>query len=142
MSTILAITSAHNQLRLLATRNGADDHASAHSYIDLFDTEKPSSIDELPAGSACVRITLTKPCGVIVAGQLVMAQQNADGDLIARDSVETGLRWGRWFTAAGLIYGDGDLTDESGDGFFKIKGTSGTRVFGGGRVVLSAIKLD
>jgi hypothetical protein len=142
MSTLLRLSALHSLARLAGTRAGADDHATAHSYIDFYDSEPVQTLDEVSDRPACVRVVLTKPCGAIVDGVLVLAQQDASGDLIALDSLEAGLQWARWFTAAGVPWADGDVSDEAGTGFYKLKGTSGTRVFAGGRAVLGQVLMS
>lgn len=140
MSSVIDIPLAHNDVRLLASRDYADAGPTA-SYIELYDSPKVTPGDP-PGVTAVVRITLSKPCGSIVNHKLVLDQADDTGDIIARNSAETGVLWGRWFRSDGLIVGDADASDAAGDGFFKIAGSVGTLMYAGGRAVLSSAEIE
>ena len=140
MSNVLAISTAHNNARLVATQVHADT-GSGHSYFELYDDTRP------PPGAAAgvtavVTIVLDDPCGTIVSDKLRLTQQDTTGDLIARNSDPAGVSWGRWFRADGVAMADFDVSDDAGDGFVKITGAGGTVLYAGGRARLGLCELQ
>ena len=60
------------------------------------------------------------------------------GDLIATNGDAV---WGRWETGTGDPIADGDVTDDAGDGPFKLGGTDGVTLNAGGRVLLGIVEM-
>ncbi|MCS4509129.1 hypothetical protein [Xylophilus ampelinus] len=129
----LAIPSTHNDARLAATLAYADaGPAAGRARIAFYDTVQPP-LGAAPGGAPLVEIVLARPCARIVAHVLVLQQQSATGDQIA---VSGEVTWGRWLSADGTLVADGRVTDDAGDGDFRIAGTAGTALYAGGRLVL------
>ena len=124
----LTISVAHNNARLNATIATADAGAGK-SRIRLYDAS-----DVLLA-----TVTLAKPCGSIVSDKLVLTQDNPTADMIV--ATGTAVR-ADWINGAGVSIGGGAVTDNAGDGPFKLGGTSGTSLYAGGLVVLGTTQLE
>ena len=123
----LAISIAHNNARLQATADYADAGA-LNSRIRLYDV----------ADVLLVTLTLAKPCGAIVANKLVLEQADPTGDMIP---VQGSATKGVWINGANEVVGEGTVTDEAGDGDFKISGTTGTLLYAGARAILGTTQL-
>jgi hypothetical protein len=132
----VAITTAANNGRLSGLIAFADTGA-ANARIRYYSTTQPA-LGGAPGGAAIVEITLTKPCGAVVDNKLVLTQLNAEGDLIALDAAAV---WGRMVNGNGDTVLDGDVSDETGDGFFKVGGTDGTMLRAGGRFILDGTEI-
>lgn len=130
------ISVALNNARLEATRDFAD-LGTGNSTIMLYGTTQP-----LPGGSETadplVTITLAKPCGSVTGNLLVLEQNAPAGDLIANTGAAL---WARWVNGNGDWMADGDVTDESGAGDFKVAGTTGTTLYAGGKAILGTTGL-
>jgi hypothetical protein len=125
------ISVALNNARLEATRDFAD-LGTGNSTILLYSTTQPLP-GAAEAADPLVTITLAKPCGSLISNLLVLEQDAPAGDLI----VNTGAAlWGRWINGNGDWMADGDVTDESGAGDFKVVGTAGTTLYAGGKAIL------
>ena len=123
------IPAAHALVRLQATLAYADAGSDA-SRIALYDA------NEL----LLVTLTLTKPCGQITeAGYLLLTQANGGGDMImASGQAATGV----WATSDGKLIGRGLVTDEAGQGHFKLLGSTGTQLYAGGKAILGETRID
>lgn len=133
---IIYVSPQHNDYRLLGTLAYAD-LGPLPSRIQLFSTAMPS--DGGAAGVApLVEIVLTEPAGALVNGALVLTQADLSGDLIA---LQGSALWGRWINGNGSVVLDGNCTDESGTGFFKLSGTAGTLLYAGARAILGVTTL-
>lgn len=126
-----AISVAHNSVRLAATAAFADTGLQ-NSRILVYATARPATGGD-PLAAPLVEIVLAKPCGVVAAGVLTLVQADAGGDLIADSG--TAL-WARWINGSNELVGDGKVTDEAGDGDFKLSGTAGTLLYAGARALL------
>lgn len=133
---IIYLPPPHNDYRLLGTLAYAE-LGTGPSKIQLFATAMPASGGSAGA-TPLVEMVLTDPPGTLVSNTLVLTQADLSGDLIL---VQGSALWGRWVNGAGAIVMDGDCTDESGDGFFKLSGTSGTLLYAGARAILGATAL-
>lgn len=140
MSSVIAISIAHNNARLLATRDFADTGAG-NSYFELFDDTRPSP-GAAAAVTPVVKIVLDDPCGTIVSDKLRLTQKDVTGDIILRNSDAPGVQWGRWYRATGVAMGDFDVSDDAGDGFVKILGAAGTTLYAGGRAIMGLCELQ
>ena len=125
----LEISAAHAMARLQATANFADSGAEA-SRISLYDA----------AEQLLVTLTLTKPCGQITeAGYLLLTQASGGGDMIL---VSGQAATGVWSTSDGKLIGRGLVTDEAGQGHFKLLGSTGTQLYAGGKAILGETRID
>ena len=123
------ISAAHALVRLQATLAFADSGPQA-SRISLYDN----------ADQLLVTLTLTKPCGQITAdGTLLLTQASGGGDMIVA-SGQAAI--GVWATSDGKLIGRGQVTDEAGDGHFKLLGSTGTQLYAGGKAILGVTRID
>lgn len=120
----LAITTAHRAARNAASIALADAGAG-NSSIKLYTAE---------AGTLLAVRTLDKPCGSIVpaTGRIALAG-SASADLVLVSGITT---WAAWCDGDGNVIASGAVTDGSGPGPFKLKGSSGTQLYEGGVVPL------
>lgn len=134
---MLDISAALNEARLTAVRDYAD-LGTGNSTISFYSTTRPAP-GAAEAADPLVVIVLAKPSGTVAGGLLLLEQDAVGGDLILNtgDAV-----WGRWFNGDGDWMADGDVTDEAGDGDFKVAGTAGTTLYAGGRAILGETGLD
>ena len=116
------ISSAHALARLQATQAFADSGPAA-STIKLYDM----------AEQLLATLTLTRPCGSIVESGYLQLTQGQAGEMILVSGLAVR---GVWSTSDGRLVGQGDVTDESGAGVFRLLGASGTQLYAGGLVVL------
>lgn len=123
---ILYNSPAHNEARLSASLVFANTGAG-NSTIEFYASDYPST-------TALVTVAvLSKPCGTIAAGVAALTQDAAEGDLVTSTGT---VLWGRWKNGSSQIVIDADVSDNTGTGFFKIAGTSGTLLYAGGSLLL------
>ena len=123
----LAISTEHNNHLLAATIEFADTGA-ANSRIRLYDA----------ANTLLVTMTLAKPCGAVVDDALVLEQAALGGDMITTSgAAATGV----WVNGDDDVVATGTVSDEAGDGDFKVAGTTGTMLYAGGRAILGVTAL-
>lgn len=123
----ITISIAHNNARLAGTIAHADAGTPA-SRIRLYDAS-----DVLLA-----TMVLSKPCGAIVANKLVLEQADPSGDMVVAQGAAVK---GVWISGAGDPMLEGSVTDEAGDGDFKVSGTTGTMLYAGARAILGTTEL-
>ena len=117
----LEITPEHKAARSAGSIAFADQGPS-NSTILLF-----ASTDG--TGTPLVQIKLAKPCGTVdAAGTILFTQDDPAGDMIL---VSGAALSGLWVNGAGVVMGRGTVTDEAGDGHFKVRGTTGTMLYAG-----------
>ena len=123
------ISAAHALARLQATLAFADS-GSGPATLKLYDA----------AEQLLVTLTLTKPCGQITeAGYLLLTQASGSGDMIlSSGQAATGM----WSTSDGKLIGRGLVTDEAGQGHFKLLGSTGTQLYAGGKAILGETRID
>ena len=122
------ISAAHALARLQATASFADSGPAA-STIALYDA----------AEQLLVTLTLTKPCGQITeAGYLLLTQASGSGDMILT-SGQAAI--GVWSTSDGKLVAHGQVTDEAGQGHFKLLGSTGTQLYAGGKAILGETRI-
>ena len=123
------IPAAHALVRLQATLAYADAGSDA-SRIALYDA----------AEQLLVTLTLTKPCGLITAdGSLLLTQASGGGDMILVSGQAT---TGVWMTGDGKLIARGLVTDEAGQGHFKLLGSTGTQLYAGGKAILGETRIS
>lgn len=131
MANFSAVGSECVEARNQATIAFADTGA-AKSHVDIFDVN----------GTLLVSIVLTKPCGTLANGKIVLTQQSQSGDLIAADGVAASAAW---ISAAGLLVASGDVTGSTGAGPFIVEGSGGAgsvQLYAGGRAILGATEIS
>lgn len=127
-SPAFEISTAHALARLQATLTFADSGPEA-SRIALYDA----------ADQLLVTLTLTKPCGQITeGGYLLLTQASGSGDMILASGMAT---TGIWATSDGQLIGRGLVTDEAGQGHFKLLGSTGTQLYAGGKAILGETRI-
>lgn len=136
MSDIIDISVAHNNARLLGTRDFLDEGAD-NATLEIYGTTRPTPGDP-PGGDPLVVITLAKPCGAIVSNKLELEQDAVGGDMITLSGTAA---WGRLMNGDGAWAGDGDVSLAAGDAPFKLSGDS-LAIYAGGYVVLGSATLE
>ena len=123
------ISAAHALARLQATLAFAEA-GQEPSRIALYDA----------AEQLLVTLTLTKPCGQITADEyLLLTQANGGGDMILTSGLAA---VGVWSTGEGKLIARGHVTDEAGQGHFKLLGSTGTQLYAGGKAILGVTRID
>ena len=123
------ISAAHALARLQATLAFADAGPEA-SRIGLYDANE----------QLLVTLTLTKPCGQITeGGYLLLTQASGGGDMIL---VSGHAATGVWTTGEGKLIARGQVTDEAGQGHFKLLGSTGTQLYAGGKAILGETRIS
>lgn len=130
MSTLpeFEISAAHALARLQATLAFADSGTQA-SRIALYDA----------ADQLLVTLTLTKPCGAIGPdAALRLTQASGGGDMIEASGQAVKAVWS---TSDGQLIARGLVSDEAGDGHFKLLGSTGTQLYAGGKAILGETRI-
>lgn len=112
------------------------DLGTGNAFLRIYGTTKPTPGDD-PGADPLVSFMLAKPSGTMVDGKWVLEMDSPGGymALVTGDAV-----WGRLENANGDWAGDGTVTDEDGDGAFKLQGV-GTHINAGGYVILGTSAL-
>lgn len=112
------------------------DAGAGNAKLSIYGTTRPARGAD-PGGAYLVRFVLAKPSGTMVDSKWVLEMDDAGGymALVTGDGV-----WGRLENANGDFAGDGDVSDEAGDGAFKLQGT-GTHINAGGYMILGTSAL-
>lgn len=124
----LTVTQVLSDAQLAAALHLADTGDGA-AYLAFHDTH----------GGELGRVVLAKPCGTIDDGILSLNQAHPGDDLVMATGAATVAGW---YSASGELLASGAVTDASGDGPFKLAGTSGTSLFAGGTITLAGIELS
>ena len=121
-------TQALNDAMLFGGIDAAlDDDPTNPAYALLFD-----------AGDVTlVTLLFAKPAAALVAHALVFEQGDPTGDFILNQGSATHFEL---YSAAGILLGEGDVTDMVGAGALKISGTTGTLLYAGARAILGEMK--
>lgn len=136
----MRVVAAVLDARLVATA-ALLDAGLGRAQIELYDIARPPVLGVEPGGPPCAVIELQKPCGVVDEGYLVLAPYAVEGAMIDSNSSDTGVTWALIRSAEGVIVIDGTVTDSAGAGDFQVTGSSGTRLFAGGYVLLHDYRL-
>ena len=104
------------------------DNDTDPAYAVLFDA----------ASNPLVTVIFDQPAGAIVAGQLVFAQGDPAGDLIAASGTAVSFTL---HAGDGTNMGAGDVTDAAGTGAMKLEGSTGTTIYAGGRLVINELTM-
>ena len=127
---VVEVTPAYRIARANGLVSQADAGPDA-SRIKLYDIKGAGRVH-------LADVVLAKPCGLVDGAGLITLQP-ADVPEVA---VASGLvGWAEWCAGDGTYLIGGDVSDEAGDGTFKLKGSggSGTQVFAGGIVLLTLV---
>lgn len=91
-------------------------------------------------GAQLAELVLAKPCGSQDGqGRIVLVQDEIGGDLIGATGTAT---WAEWISADGKLMGAGAVTDQSGQGPFRLRGSSGTALYAGGLLLLGDVVIE
>ena len=119
----ITISAEHHAARLEGTRAFLDEGTNPAS-VRIYSGIRPATPAETPTSALLVEVKLTKPCGSVVNGQLLLTpQENA---LIARSGVAT---WARIVTGAEITAMDLDCSDLDGTGEIRL---AQTQLYAGG----------
>lgn len=118
---------------------GLADAGAGPARLKIYGTTRPATSGDAPGGSALATLVLTKPCGTVEVGGILLTQESVIGDVIAANGEAV---WGRWENSEGDPVADGDVTDMVGDGPFKLDGADGVNLYAGGRAILGATALS
>lgn len=124
----LAITTDHRAVRNQASIDMADA-GPGPSSIKLYTAE---------GGTLLGTRTLAKPCGAITAEGRIALLGAGVQDLVVASGSAT---WATWCDGSGALIAAGGVTDEAGEGPFRLKGATGTAVYEGGVVALDSTAL-
>lgn len=128
MTTPMTLSTAHRDARRQATIDFADIGAS-NSRIEFYNV----------ADTLLATITLAKPCGSVVSHAIVLEQD----DPLADNVVVTGTAtYANWLNGNDVLVASGAVTNDAGDGPFRVAGTSSGILFAGGLAILGTTALD
>jgi len=112
------LTTPHNTARTTAAQAAANaktlqlaDAGAGPSTLQIYDKQDPATRKKLAT------ITLADPCGVLVGGQIQLAQADPTGDLVQITGVPT---WAEWLDGGGQMLATCTVSAEGGDGDLKI----------------------
>lgn len=128
------LTTPHNTARTTAAQAAANaktlelaEVGPGPSTLQIYDTQDPATRKKLAT------ITLADPCGVLVGGQIQLAQADPTGDLVQITGVPT---WAEWLDGAGDLLATCTVSAEGGDGDLKISSRADGQIFAGGFITL------
>lgn len=131
------LTPAHQDARNAAAQAVANmqtialaDTGPAASTLRIYTDADPETDER----THLVTITLDKPCGTLVSGQIALVQETAGGDMVLATGVPT---WAQWLNGAGVAIASCTVSAEDGDGDLKISTRADGMVFAGGYVTLA-----
>lgn len=124
---MIAVTTAHRAARNQASIDLADEGGA--STIKLY-TEQ--------GGTLLATRTLAQPCGTITSEGRIQLMPAATSDVVAVTGTPT---WAEWCDGAGVPIAAGAVTDEEGEGPFKLEGTGTMVIYAGGVVTLASPSL-
>ena len=128
------LTTPHNTARTTAAQAAANaktlqlaDAGAGPSTLQIYDKQDPATRKKLAT------ITLADPCGVLVGGQIQLAQADPMGDLVQITGVPT---WAEWLDGGGQMLATCTVSAEGGDGDLKISSRADGQIFAGGFITL------
>ena len=128
------LTTPHNTARTTAAQAAANaktlqlaDAGAGPSTLQIYDKQDPATRKKLAT------ITLADPCGVLVGGQIQLAQADPTGDLVQITGVPA---WAEWLDGAGALLATCTVSAEGGDGDLKISSRADGKIFAGGFITL------
>ena len=128
----ITISAEHHAARLEGTRAFLDEGASP-ARVRIYSGMRPATPADTPASAMLVEVKLTKPCGSVIDGHLVLTpQENA---LIARTGVAT---WARIVNGAEITAMDLDCSALGGTGDIRL---AQTQLYAGGYAQMASATL-
>ena len=128
----ITISAEHHAARLEGTRAFLDEGASP-ARVRIYGGTRPATPADTPASAMLVEVRLTKPCGSVIDGHLLLTpQENA---LIARTGVAT---WARIVNGAELTAMDLDCSGLGGTGDIRL---AQTQLYAGGYAQMASATL-
>ena len=128
----ITISAEHHAARLEGTRAFLDEGASP-ARVRIYGGIRPATPADTPASAMLVEVRLTKPCGSVIDGHLLLTpQENA---LIARTGVAT---WARIVNGAELTAMDLDCSALGGTGDIRL---AQTQLYAGGYAQMASATL-
>ncbi len=128
----ITISAEHHAARLEGTRAFLDEGASP-ARVRIYGGTRPATPADIPSSAMLVEVRLTKPCGSVIDGHLVLTpQENA---LIARTGVAT---WARIVNGAEITAMDLDCSALDGTGDIRL---AQTQLYAGGYAQMASATL-
>ena len=128
----ITISAEHHAARLEGTRAFLDVGASP-ARVRIYGGTRPATPADTPASAMLVEVRLTKPCGSVIDGHLLLTpQENA---LIARTGVAT---WARIVNGAEITAMDLDCSALGGTGDIRL---AQTQLYAGGYAQMASATL-
>ena len=128
----ITISAEHHAARLEGTRAFLDEGASP-ARVRIYGGIRPATPADTPASAMLVEVRLTKPCGSVIDGHLLLTpQENA---LIARTGVAT---WARIVNGAEITAMDLDCSALGGTGDIRL---AQTQLYAGGYAQMASATL-
>ena len=128
----MTISTEHHAARLEGTRAFLDEGASP-ARVRIYSGTRPATPADTPASAMLVEVRLTKPCGSVIDGHLVLTpQENA---LIARTGVAS---WARIVNGAEITAMDLDCCGLGGTGDIRL---AQTQLYAGGYAQMASATL-
>ena len=128
----ITISAEHHAARLEGTRAFLDEGASP-ARVRIYGGTRPATPADTPASAMLVEVRLTKPCGSVIDGHLLLTpQENA---LIARTGVAT---WARIVNGAEITAMDLDCSALGGTGDIRL---AQTQLYAGGYAQMASATL-
>ena len=132
--TDVVVSLAHNDFRLLATRQFLDT-GTGNAAIRIYGGTRPASPADAPTSVMLCQAVLTKPCGEVTGNQLVLTQDTDDAFI-----VETGVAtWARFVNGDGSTAFDCDAGEGPGPWTVQLPQA---QLFAGGAVRVTAAALS
>lgn len=138
-----AISDGVTLAQLTATMAYADQ-GGANSRIQFYTTTIPETLGSPVADTPQFEIVLAKPCGEIAGNVWTLIPNELGGTLVGANGIP---RWARWIAGNGNWVADGNVSDTTHDGAFRLiggetpEGDDSPMLYAGGLVVLGAISL-
>lgn len=129
--------------QLAASIARADAGASA-SVVHIYSTARPATIATVHADDPQATITLAKPCGAVVAHELVWHMAAPAGAMVQSNGLP---RWAEWIAGDGAVLARCDVTDmDHGGGLRVLGGTTpagetSPMLYAGGMVQIGQVAL-
>ena len=128
----ITISAEHHAARLEGTRAFLDE-GSSPARVRIYGGIRPATPADTPASAMLVEVKLTKPCGGVIDGHLLLTpQENA---LIARTGVAT---WARIVNGAEIAAMDLDCSALGGTGDIRL---AQTQLYAGGYAQMASATL-
>ena len=128
----ITISAEHHAARLEGTRAFLDVGASP-ARVRIYGGTRPATPADIPSSAMLVEVRLTKPCGSVIDGQLLLTPQ--ESALIARTGVAT---WARIVNGAEITAMDLDCSGLDGTAEIRL---AQTQLYAGGYAQMASATL-